>query len=86
MHSRAVVAAKFATAERRAELRAADRHRCTHRSTEAIREEPCGCPAIVLLPVYRCELLGVECADLRRPQAPATFCGDCSHRAGPSMT
>ena len=55
--------------------------RCPHRAAESYREEPCSCPAIVMLPVYRWELLQVDCADLRRPLAPATFCGECAHRS-----
>lgn len=46
-------------AERRAELRAAERSRCVHRSIEAVRHEPCQCTVIVVLPVYSCSLLAV---------------------------
>lgn len=63
--------------ERRSELRHANDFRCEHRAVDSHREEPCTCPAIVMLPIYRCELLNVDCADLRRPQPPATFCSDC---------
>lgn len=65
--------------ERRVELRHANDFRCEHRAVDSHREEPCTCPAIVMLPIYRCELLNVDCADLRRPQAPATFCSNCPH-------
>lgn len=74
--------------ERAAELRAADRSRCRHRSIEPLRHEPCVCPVISSLPIYCCDcpdLLDAdgshaECSDLRQPRSPATFCGDCLHR------
>lgn len=68
-------------AERLTEIRRAERTRCKHRSLEPVRQEPCACPIMELLPIYRCAL-GVDCADLRTPQSPAVFCGTCKHREG----
>lgn len=67
-------------AELAAERRHAERHRCRHRAIESHRSEPCRCPVIALLPIYRCELLGAECADLRTPAAPALDCRRCPSR------
>lgn len=64
-------------AERAAELRHAERTRCAHRGATPIRQEPCHCPVIQLLPIYRCELLQCDCSDIRAPAAPAVFCCRC---------
>ncbi len=77
LHSRVAVQDSI---ERRVELRHANERRCRHRAAEPHREEPCRCQTIGIIPIYRCELLQVDCADLRRPRAPATFCVDCTHR------
>lgn len=71
---------RAAAIERAAELRHVAKHRCAHRSVDSVREEPCNCPVIGMLPIYRCTFLEADCADLRRPNAPAHFCADCPHR------
>ncbi len=68
-----------AAIDRAAEQRYAASHRCEHRSLEPIREEPCACPSIAMLPIYQCSKLNTACADLRRPQPPATYCAGCAH-------
>ncbi len=86
MHSRVGrIDTLHASIERRVELRHSNQNRCRHRATEPHREEPCGCPSIVMLPIYRCELLNCECADLRQPRESSAFCASCTHRAPDSV-
>lgn len=81
LHSGFVDIEPDAIVERAAELRAAESSRCRHRGDTPLRHEPCKCPVIALLPIYRCDHLAADCSDLRNPAAPAIFCRDCPHHS-----